>query len=149
MVSKTFTFPYSNFIGFDHLLNEIDRMSNASDASFPRHNVVKFSDNEFAIELALAGYKKEDLSIEMKEGNLTVSGNSSAGVDYEYLHKGISSKKFTRTFKLAEHILVDSADFVDGILSIFLRLEIPEEKLPKTISIGNGPKQLLTENANG
>lgn len=144
MVSKSFTFPYSNFIGFDHLWNEIERVSTANDATFPRHNVVKYSDNEFAIELALAGYKKDNLSIEMKDGNLTVSGDGD-NVQREYLHKGISSKKFTRTFRLAEHIIVDSADFVDGVLTIFLRLEVPEEKRPRTIPIGQDTKQLLTE----
>ena len=63
----------------------------------------------------------------------------------EYLHRGISAKKFTRTFRLSEHVVVDGADFKDGLLVIDLRVEIPEEKRPRIIPIGKTDKQLLTE----
>lgn len=148
MVSKSFSFPHSNFIGFDHLWNEIERLSLHQDTSFPKHNVVKFTDTEFAIELALAGYRKEDLTVELKEGILVVTGDNrdtlADAMSREYLHKGISSKKFTKTFRLSEHVVVDGADFVDGLLVVNLRVEIPEEKRPRIIPIGNKP-ELLTE----
>jgi molecular chaperone IbpA len=144
MVSKTFSFPHSNFIGFDHLWNEIERLSLHSDQSFPKHNVVKNSETEFAIELALAGYRKEDITVELKEGILVVSGDQSKDDKVEYLHKGISTKKFTRSFRLSEHVVVDGADFVDGLLVIDLKVVIPEEKRPRIIPIG-GDKQLLLE----
>lgn len=137
MVSKAFSFPRSHFIGFDHVWSEIERLSDMADNKlYPPHNVVKHDDSTFTIELALAGYSKDDLKVEVKEGILVVAGDKS-GEEREYLHRGISSKKFTRTFRLSEHVVVSGADFVDGLLVIDLKVEIPEEKLPRDIPIGN------------
>jgi len=148
MVSKTFSFPRSDFIGFDHIWNDIERLSTfTKEKSYPPHNVVKYTDTEYSIELALAGYKKEDLSIEVKEGILIVSceGRPNEEAQKEYLWNGISAKKFKRTFRLSEHVVVDGADFIDGLLVIDLRVVVPEEKLPRKIPIGNSNTQFLTE----
>ena len=147
MVSKAFSFPRSHFIGFDHVWNEIERLSDMADNKiYPPHNVVKHDDVNFTVELALAGYSKDDLTVEVKDGILVVAGDKSSE-EREYLHRGISSKKFTRTFRLSEHVVVSGADFVDGLLVIDLKVEIPKEKLPRAIPIGKtkGKKQLLTE----
>jgi len=145
MVSKAFSFPRSHFIGFDHVWSEIERLSDMSDNKlYPPHNVVKHDDVNFTVELALAGYNKDDLTIEVKDGILVVTGDKSSE-EREYLHRGISAKKFTRTFRLSEHVVVEGADFKDGLLVIDLKVEIPEEKRPRTIPIGNTDKQLLTE----
>lgn len=144
MVSKAFSFPRSHFIGFDHVWNEIERLSDMADNKlYPPHNVVKIDENKFTVELALAGYNPDDLTVEVKDGILVVTGDKSSE-EREYLHRGISSKKFTRTFRLSEHVVVDGADFKDGLLVIDLRVEIPEEKRPRTIPIGNNAT-LLTE----
>jgi molecular chaperone IbpA len=147
MVSKAFSFPRSHFIGFDHIWNDIARLSEMSDNKlYPPHNVVKQDDTHFSVELALAGYSKDELSVEVKDGILVVTGGKAEGdEEREYLHRGISAKKFTRTFRLSEHVVVDGADFKDGLLVIDLRVEIPEEKRPRTIPIGTTDKQLLTE----
>ena len=142
MVTKAFTFPRSHFIGFDHVWSEIERLSEMSDNKlYPPHNVVKHDESTFSIELALAGYSRDNLEIEVKEGNalLVISGDNrvSEDEDREYLHRGISGKKFTRTFRLSEHVVVDGADFVDGLLGINLRVEVPEEKRPRKISISS------------
>ena len=142
MVTKAFTFPRSHFIGFDHVWNEIERLADVADNKlYPPHNVVKHSESTYTIELALAGYKKEDLQVELKEGILVITGDNRSTVDTEegreYLHRGISGKKFTRTFRLSEHVVVDGADFVDGLLVIDLQVVIPEEKRPRNIPIGN------------
>lgn len=142
MVTKAFTFPRSHFIGFDHVWSEIERLSEMSDNKlYPPHNVVKHNESTFSIELALAGYSRDNLEIEVKEGNalLVISGDNrvSEDEDREYLHRGISGKKFTRTFRLSEHVVVDGADFVDGLLVINLRVEVPEEKRPRKISISS------------
>jgi molecular chaperone IbpA len=142
MVTKAFTFPRSHFIGFDHVWSEIERLSEMSDNKlYPPHNVVKHDESTFSIELALAGYSRDNLEIEVKEGNalLVISGDNrvSENEDREYLHRGISGKKFTRTFRLSEHVVVDGADFVDGLLVINLRVEVPEEKRPRKISISS------------
>ena len=76
MVSKAFSFPHSNFIGFDHLWQEIEKLSVSGDNTFPKHNVVKYSDNEYSIQLALAGYSEKDIDVEVKEGILVVRGAS-------------------------------------------------------------------------
>ena len=149
MVSKAFSFPRSHFIGFDHIWNDIARLSEMSDNKlYPPHNVVKKDETHFSVELALAGYTKDDLTVEVKDGILVVAGGKTDGEqEREYLHRGISAKKFTRTFRLSEHVVVDGADFKDGLLVIDLRVEIPEEKRPRQITIGKtkGKKQLLTE----
>ena len=148
MVSKAFSFPRSHFIGFDHVWSEIERLSDMADNKlYPPHNVVKKDETHFSVELALAGYSSDDLMVEVKDGILVVQGGKTGEgeVEREYLHRGISAKKFTRTFRLSEHVVVDGADFKDGLLVIDLRVEIPEEKRPRTIPIGSMDKQLLTE----
>ena len=141
MVTKAFTFPRSHFIGFDHVWSEIERLADVADNKlYPPHNVVKHSESTYTIELALAGYKADDLHVEVEEGILVITGDNGSTVDTEevreYLHRGISRKKFTRTFRLSEHVVVDGADFVDGLLVIDLRVVIPEEKRPRSIPIG-------------
>ena len=138
MVTKAFTFPRSHFIGFDHVWSEIERLSEMTDNKvYPPHNVVKHDEENFSVELALAGYAKEDLIVEVRDGILLVASDTkSDSQDREYLHKGISQKKFRRTFRLSEHVVVDGADFEDGLLVIDLRVQLPEEKRPRTITIG-------------
>ena len=144
VATKAFSFPRSHFIGFDHVWSEIERLSEMADNKlYPPHNVVKKDETHFSIELALAGYSKDQLTVEVKDGILVVAGGKGDGeVEREYLHRGISAKKFTRTFRLSEHVVVDGADFIDGLLVINLRVEVPEEKRPRAIPIGG---QLLTE----
>lgn len=148
MVSKAFSFPRSHFIGFDHVWSEIERLSEMADNKlYPPHNVVKHTETQVSVELALAGYSKDDLTVEAQDGILVVRGNVRPTLQAEvreYLHRGISAKKFSRTFRLSEHVVVDGANFKDGLLVIDLRLEIPEEKRPRTIEIGS-KRQLLTE----
>lgn len=137
MVTKAFTFPRSHFIGFDHVWSEIERLSEMTDNKvYPPHNVVKHDEENFSVELALAGYAKEDLTVEVRDGILLVASDSKPVDEREYLHKGISQKKFRRTFRLSEHVVVDGADFKDGLLVIDLRVQLPEEKRPRTITIG-------------
>jgi molecular chaperone IbpA len=147
VATKAFSFPRSHFIGFDHVWSEIERLSDMADNKlYPPHNVVKRTETQFSVELALAGYAKHDLSVEVKDGILVVQGNGRPTlkdeIEREYLHRGISAKKFTRTFRLSEHVVVDGADFIDGLLVIDLRVEVPEEKRPRSIDIGS---RLLTE----
>jgi len=134
--SKVFSFPHSRFIGFDHVWNEIERLTEmgANEKGFPRHNIVKYSDTEYSMEFALGGYRKKDLEIEAKPGVLIVKGNPEDDKK-EYLHKGITTKKFVETFRLADHVVVDGAEFVNGLLVIHLKVELPEEQRPRKIEI--------------
>jgi len=136
MVNMVKTFP-SNMVGFDRLFDEIENQLNRSTDGFPKHNVIKHSDYEYTIQLAVAGCSEDDLTIESKENNLIITGAKRDDSDLNYIHKGITTKDFSRTFRLAEHTVVDGANLEHGILSIDLRVEVPEEKKPRTIHIND------------
>jgi molecular chaperone IbpA len=139
-------FPRSAFVGFDHLLDDLDRVARHANDNYPPHNIVKIDDETYSIELAVAGFSINDLDIEVKDRKLSVSGEQ-GNRDREYIHRGISAKKFHRTFQLSEHVEVAGADMVDGILSIELKVVLPEEKRPRKIEIQDQNKKavLLTE----
>jgi len=129
-------FPRSSFVGFDHLLNELDHVARHANDHYPPHNIIKTSDTDYLIELAVAGFMRDEISIEVKDRTLTITGeHTSKG--REYIHRGISTKKFKRTFRLSEHVHVSGANLVDGILAVELRYVVPEEMRPRKIKIGN------------
>ena len=131
--TTTFPFPRSSFVGFDKLFDELTRAQLGTQNNYPPHNVVKVDEDKFIIELALAGFKSEDLDIQLKDSILTVTGKKED--EREYYHKGISSREFVRTFTLGEYVEVTGATLVDGILSINLERVVPEEERPKKIEI--------------
>ena len=109
-------------------------MPEKDNQSYPPHNLIKESDTEFKIELALAGFTKEEVKVVQEEQTLTISGNNSEKEGNEnILHKGIASRAFTKTFDLAENIEVTEASFENGMVIIKLRQDIPEDKMPKLI----------------
>ena len=145
-------FPRSSFVGFDHLFNELEHVTRHAQDHYPPHNIIRTSDTDYLIELAVAGFSRDELNIEVKDRTLTVKGeHQSKG--REYIHRGISTKKFKRTFRLSEHVNVNGADLVDGVLSIELKYIVPEELRPRKIEIGHyeeltndtDTKELLTE----
>ena len=148
-------FPRSSFVGFDHLMNELDHVARHAHDNYPPHNILKSDEDNYLIELAVAGFSRDELEIEVKDRTLTILGeHKSKG--REYIHRGISTKKFKRTFRLSEYVQVHGADLVDGILSVNLKVVIPEEMRPRKIEIGHyeeltndtsstDTQQLLTE----
>ncbi len=132
------TYPRSMFVGFEPLFNELERLTTITPGqdNYPPHNVVKIDDENFNIEMAVAGFNKDDVEVELKDGTLTISGERSED-EREYAYKGISSRKFSKSFRLAEYVIADGADLVDGILVVNLRVDIPEEKRPQKIKIGS------------
>jgi molecular chaperone IbpA len=131
-------FPRSSFVGFDHLFQDLDWVARHATDTYPPHNIVKVGENDYQIEIAVAGFTLDDLEIEQDERTLTVTGakaKDDAEKDVEYIHKGISQKKFKRVFRLSEYVFVDGASLKDGILSVQLKFELPEEKRPRKISI--------------
>jgi molecular chaperone IbpA len=99
--------------------------------------VVKKDDNHFLIEIAVAGFKSNEINLTLEKGILTVTGTKDHfGTVDDYIHKGISTRDFTRSFTLAETIKVVGADIVDGVLLIGLENTIPEEDKPQTIKLG-------------
>lgn len=133
--------PRSLFVGFENLFEDLERIhtSARSGDNYPPHNVIKVDEDRFEIELAVAGFKEDDLRIVAKDGILHVYGCSpSDRMDkVDYVHKGISSRKFEKSFRISEFVVIDGADLRDGILVIHLRVEVPEERRPREIKIGS------------
>ena len=126
----------SLFVGFDGLFKNMTEMSQGSKSlpSYPPYNVLQDGD-DYVIEIALAGIKKKDIDITSQENTLTVSYESSEDEGNNKLYKGIAQRSFKRQFNLSEDIEIEGASFVDGMLNIFLKRIIPEEKKPKKIKI--------------
>ena len=141
-----------NAIGFDTIF---ERLQAASDAlpkipTYPPYNIKKVDDEHFVIEMAVAGFGKSNLDIELKDDKLTITGNHDAA-DNNYIYQGIANRAFTREFTLADSVVVKNAELVNGLLKIALERYIPEEKKAKKIDIldpfgvQETTKQLLTE----
>jgi molecular chaperone IbpA len=141
-MTRTYTFNTSSLggpwaIGFDTLL---DRVSNVeyvnSSGNYPPYNIVKHDAEHWSIELAVAGFKRSELDIELAEGVLTVSAKAeSSETEVEYVHRGLAKRAFTRKWTLADDVVVHDASLVDGVLTIHLERIIPEEKKSRKIEI--------------
>jgi len=129
---------YKASIGFDQLVNEFfNEPSFVNTSGYPPYNISKDKDDVYEITLAVAGFKKSDIEIELEEGTLKITGKSEVldSEEREFLHKGIAERNFVRTFKLAEYVEVSSAKLEDGILRVGLVRNIPEAMKPKKIDI--------------
>jgi len=123
-------------IGHHRLLERIINIGSENDSQnkYPPYNLIKESDTEYRLELALAGFTKEEVKVIQEEQKLTISGNNSEKEGNEnILHKGIATRSFSQTFPLAENIEVTEASFENGMVIIKLRQDIPEDKMPKLI----------------
>tara|TARA_B100000519_G_scaffold25672_1_gene18025 strand:+ start:57 stop:503 length:447 start_codon:yes stop_codon:yes gene_type:complete len=127
----------SRLIGFDRVFDAVNRLHSIEGGqsnSFPPYNIKKLDDENYEITLALAGFKKSELSVVVEDGNLVVKGEQEKSED-EFLHKGIAERNFTRTWALADEVKVSGSKLEDGVLTISLVHEIPEEKKPVDIKI--------------
>ena len=125
-------------LGFDHLERLVESVAKASSEGYPPYNISKDSDDIYEITLAVAGFKKSDIELELEEGTLKITGTSNVldtSDKIEYLHKGIAERNFVRTFKLAEYVEVKSAGLEDGILKIKLYRNLPDVLKPQKIKI--------------
>jgi molecular chaperone IbpA len=119
----------------------LDRMfantTTSAKPSYPPYNIIKFNDNEYALQFAVAGFKKPDIDISVEKGVLVIDGTMAEMDDSEgaYVHKGIAGRKFKRLFTLPEYFEVAGATLEDGMLWVSLKRNIPEEKKPKKITI--------------
>ena len=108
---------------------------NTATQTYPPYNVIRINEDKIVLEFAVAGFKKDDISISTEKSILSIKAEKSESDEKKYLHKGIAARKFSRSFNLPEYYEVESAGFEDGILYIDLIRNIPEEKKPKSISI--------------
>lgn len=131
--------PFS--VGFDSLFDRLDHVNAIhKQESYPPYNIVKISEEKFAIQMAVAGFSKKHIAVEHQENILTVksvpyTADELAAVEEDYVHKGISKRNFTRTFTVADDVIIKGATMEDGMLSIELERVIPEEKKLKVIDI--------------
>jgi len=122
-------------IGLERQFGLLEEMRNAPKHTYPPYNIVKVDDDEtYIIEIAAAGFSKEDIELTYTENQLVVKG-SKDGDEADYLHKGIAARTFEKSFILGDDVKVVEANMTDGILSIRLEREIPEHKKPRTIEI--------------
>ena len=129
----TTDFPFA--IGFDRQLKLLERADTHSNVNYPPYNIVKHDSENFSIELAVAGFTKKDITISKEKEVLAIEGKQEEGDELEYVHKGLASRSFKRTFTLADDIVVKGADMKNGILSVSLERIIPEEDKPQEIKI--------------
>jgi molecular chaperone IbpA len=130
---------YRSFIGSDHLASLVDAASRAEKQStYPPYNIELVGDDKYRITMAVAGFSKDDVSIEVQENSLKISGTKeSKDEERKFLHKGISERNFERKFQLGDHVKVLAADLENGLLHIDLERVIPEAKKPRKIEIGS------------
>lgn len=130
---------YRSTVGFDRLFQMLDSVGGAeTDAqTFPPYDIEKLGDNSYRIVMAVAGFGRDELDVEVKENTLSVKGKKPEDdAETEYLHRGIAKRNFERRFQLADHVQVTGADVVDGLLYIDLVRELPERMKPRSIEIG-------------
>ncbi|MGZ8364641.1 MAG: Hsp20 family protein [Caulobacteraceae bacterium] len=138
---------YRSVVGFDRLAQLLEAAAQGPDSSgYPPYNIETTGENAYRIELAVAGFKPEELSLEVKENLLTVQGRKTANDEQkQYLHRGLAERDFERRFQLADYVIVTDAALADGLLSISLKRELPEALKPRRIEINAGGKSTLIE----
>jgi len=142
---------FNTTVGFEPILKKLAEMSETMPKipTYPPYNIKKTGENTYVIEMAVAGFGKQDLELELQDGKLTVKGNVNTNdTDENYIFKGIAERAFTRQFTLADSVEIKNADLINGMLKIWLECFIPEDKKPKKINIGENEmktSQLLQE----
>jgi molecular chaperone IbpA len=156
-MTKLTLFPDTKFfdqfyVGFDDVMQRAHKMQEEiakNVPSYPPYNIKKVDDNKYVIELAVAGFDQQDIEIELADNKLIIKGDVKSDSENiaDYLFKGIGMRAFTRTFALSDHIEVDNAELVNGMLRVWLERMIPEHKKPKKVHVNTSKsdKQLLTE----
>ncbi|MEX0759636.1 MAG: Hsp20 family protein [Tistlia sp.] len=128
-------------VGFDRLMNVLDTVGRVEEApSYPPYNIEKTGDNAYRISMAVAGFAEEDLSVVVRENQLLIEGRKAGSEGEEearpaFLHRGIATRAFQRTFQLADHIKVQGAKLENGLLHVELYREIPEAMKPRSVEI--------------
>jgi len=130
---------YRSAVGFDRLVRQLETAARSgSDNGWPPYNIETLGENAYRIEIAVAGFSPDELNIEAKENQLTVTGKKSANDEASaktYLHRGLAERDFERRFQLADYVVVKGANLANGLLSIELQRELPEALKPRRIEI--------------
>ena len=136
---RTFDFsPFArNAIGFETLFDRLNDRPHDNNEGYPPYDIIRRGENEFQINLAVAGFSRDEITITGEASLLTVAGKKQHKNDVEYLYQGISARSFERRFNLADYIEVEDATFENGLLHINLVRRIPDKMKPRKISIGD------------
>ena len=132
---------YRSAIGFDRLPSLLDTAmrANGTAEGYPPYNIEKTGEDAYRITIAVAGFGPDELDVEARDNVLVVKGKAGADAEsVKYLHRGIAGRAFERRFQLAEHVRVDAADLVNGLLTVDLVRELPEAMKPRRIEIKTG-----------
>ena len=131
-----FTPLFRSSIGFDRMLNALEAASRVESIdNWPPYDIAKLGEDDYRITMAVAGFGESDLTITQEQNMLLVSGQKAGEDAGEYLHRGIAGRAFQRRFELADHVKVGGASLTNGLLTIDLKREIPEEMKPRRIEI--------------
>lgn len=124
-------------IGFDRLFDMLETSAaSPGQENYPPFDLIQLDDNDYRIDLAVAGFKRDEIDITAQQNVLVVSGRKRDEGEQNFIHRGIATRSFERRFALADHIQVRTADLKDGLLSVTLVREIPEAMKPRKIDIG-------------
>ena len=138
MTGLTVFDPFRNLtVGFDNVFNQLSSLNHFEIPKYPPYNIKKIDDNKYQLEIALAGFSREDIAVEVKDNTLTISGKASDDKekDNSFVYKGIAQRAFKRHWTLIDYLKVVDAKFNDGILIVDMELNLPEEEKPKKIEI--------------
>ncbi len=138
---------YRSAVGFDRLATLLDAAASSdSAAGYPPYNIERTDENAYRIEIAVAGFKPDELNIEVKENLLTVQGRKAANDEpRRFLHRGLAERNFERRFQLADYVVVTDAQLSDGLLAISLKRELPEQLKARRVEIKAAPQAGLIE----
>ena len=138
LTSEVFNPLWRSSIGFERFVDDFfsDPLVSGTQTGYPPYNIAKKSNGVYEILLAAAGFQKDEINISLEKGTLTIKGEvTNADDTVEYLYKGIAERSFVRSFKLAEFVEVQNAEFKDGILRVSLIRNVPDEMMPQQIQI--------------
>ena len=131
-------------VGFDRLAQILETATVDQASGYPPYNIERTDENAYRIEIAVAGFRSEELNVEVKENLLTVQGRKTANdAERRFLHRGLAERDFERRFQLADYVMVTDAQLSDGLLSISLRRELPEALKPRRIEIATASSPLI------
>ncbi|MCI3131124.1 Hsp20 family protein [Phenylobacterium aquaticum] len=137
---------YRSVVGFDRLAALLETASADAATGYPPYNIERTDENAYRIEIAVAGFRPDELNIEVKENLLTVQGRKAANDDQRrFLHRGLAERDFDRRFQLADYVVVTEAKLADGLLQISLKRELPEALKPRRIEIATPDQSPLIE----
>ena len=139
---------YRSTVGFDRLAQLLDNAGSFEVPTYPPYNIERVGDDEYRVAMAVAGFGQDDITVEVKQNTLTVTGKKADKTEQkgEFLHQGIAQRAFERRFQLADYVQVEGAELDHGLLHIALKREIPEAMKPRTIAIKGSNEPKVIEN---